>query len=87
MWNTKTEFWMVNSYEEPDTGFALHGVKIIPGYPFLHRFDPSLPGEMICLKKGTDVSSDITYDNFGSGWGLFYITAEEFEEWRVVSGF
>ena len=87
MWNTKSKFWMVNTYEEPDNNFFLYGLKIVPNYPFLNRYNPSFPGEMICLKKGTDVDFEITYNNFGSGWGLFYLTSEEFEEWSILNGF
>jgi len=87
MWNSKTQFWMINTYEEPDNEFILHGLKIIPNYPFLHRYNPSLSGEMICLNKSTDVENHITYSNFGEGWGLFYINSDEFEIWSDLNGF
>jgi hypothetical protein len=86
-WNDKTQFWMVNIYEEPDNDFILHGLKIIPNYPFLYTYGPSFPGQIICLKIGNDTEEEITYTNFGTGWRLIYLTAEEFEEWRVLSGF
>ena len=86
-WNTQTQFWMINTYEEPDNDLVFHGLKIIPNYPFLFRYGPSFPGELICLKIGADTEDEITYDNFGTGWGLFYLTEEEFDEWRVLSGF
>lgn len=87
IWNTKTQFWMINTYNEPDNNLTFHGLKIIPGYPFLWTYGPSFSGEIICLKIGRDTENDITYNNFGNGWGLFYLNAEEFSEWRDASGF
>lgn len=86
-WNPATEFWMVNTYEEPDNGKVLHGLKIIPNYPFLHTYNPSFPGQILTLKRGINTSNNITYDNFGNGWGLLYLTAEEFETWSDLNGF
>lgn len=87
MWNTKSKYWMVNTYSEPETGKVLTGIKIFPNYPFLERYNTSLKGQLIAMKVGKDTENYITYDNFGTGWGLFYITASEFEEWRELSGF
>lgn len=87
IWNTKTQFWMVNTYEEPDNDLIFHGLKIIPNYPFLHTYGPSFSGEIMALKIGNDTEEDITYNNFGIGWRLFYLNAEEFSEWRLLSGF
>jgi hypothetical protein len=80
IWNTKTQYWMVNIYEEPDNNLIFNGLKILPNYPFLYTYGPSFSGEIICLKMGRDTEEEITYDNFGTGWKLFYFTAEEFSE-------
>jgi hypothetical protein len=87
MWNTKSQFWMVNTYEEPENGVIIHGLKIIPNYPFLFTYGPSFPGQLICLKVGNDTEEEITYNNFGTGWRLIYLDEDEFELWRLLSGF
>lgn len=86
-WNDKTQFWMVNTYEEPDNDLVFNGLKIIPNYPFLYTYNPSFSGEIICLKVGNDTKDEITYTNFGIGWRLFYMTSDEFSDWRLLSGF
>lgn len=87
MWNTKTEYWMVNTYEEPYNDIRVHGLKIIPNYPFLHTYRPSFPGQIIPLKFGNDTIEEITFKNFGTDWRLIYLTAEEFAEWSSLRGF
>ena len=87
IWNSKIDYWMINTYEEPENDLVLHGLKIIPNYPFLHTYGPSFPGEIICLKKGGDTEEEITYTNFGIGWFLIYLTEEEFNEWDKLTGF
>lgn len=87
MWNTSTGYWMINSYEEPDNNLVFHGLKILPGYPMFYTYGPSFSGQIIAMKKGRDIENDITYANFGTGWGLYYVTAEEFDTWRGLSGF
>jgi len=87
MWNTKTEYWMVNTYEEPETGLVLHGLKIIPNYPFLATYGPSFPGQIIPLKFGNDTEEEITFSNFGTGWRLIYLNEEEFALWSELRGF
>jgi len=86
-WNTKSQYWMLNTYEEIDSGIKLNGIKIVLDYPILYQFPVTLPGQLIILQQDSSLSSEITYNSFGNGHNLFYLSEEEFAGWKVVNGF
>jgi len=86
IWNTLTEFWMINEYLEPDTGKRATGIKGVPGYPLTENIPTSLKGALIIWKTDKEIGDEITYDNFGKGWDLLYITEEEYNNWETNVG-
>lgn len=86
-WNTKSEYWMLNAYEEIDSGFILNGIKMVLDYPILYQFPVSLPGQLIVIQLDSSLSSEITYKSFGNGHNLFYLSDEEFDSWKEYYGF
>lgn len=86
-WNSATQYWMINRYEEPENNITVAGLKIIPNYPFLSSYNHSFDGEILCMPYGKDFNREITYSNFGVEWALVYLTPEEFALWSDASGF
>lgn len=86
MWNILTGYWMVNEYLEPDTGKRATGIKVIPEYPLTENITKSIQGALVVFRTDKNVSRDITYENFGKGWDLFYLTPDEYEEWEDLVG-
>lgn len=88
VFNVRTETWFINEYTEIDTGKSLFGVKVINGSPlFLSmktRID--IPGDFMVIKEDEALNGSIDYDNLNNGYNLYYLTAEEVQEWRTENG-
>lgn len=86
--NTRSETWFINEYIELDTGKSLYGIKITKDFPLLwplkSRID--LSGDFITVRRDDKVDDNITYDNLNNGWDLYYITNDEFVEWKNEHG-
>jgi hypothetical protein len=86
MFNSQTEFWMLNEYLEPDTGNRATGIKVKPQYPLTENIDTSLKGCLMVGRTDKAVGEQITYESFGLGWDLFYLTEEEYDLWKDTVG-
>ena len=64
------------------------GIKLVPNWLLLrgHSRFLSFSGDLIVLKADEKASPTITYDNFGSGWELLYMTEDEASVWRSDNG-
>jgi len=86
-WNIKSKYWMLNTYEEIELGIKINGIKVVHNYPILYQFSTSLSGQFIILKEDVALESEITYDSFGNGYNLFYLSEDEFDLWKDDYGF
>lgn len=86
-WNTKSEYWMINTYKEVESGRTLNGIKMILNYPLLYQFVTGLTGQFLIFTLDASLSSEITYDSLGAGHNLFYLSNEEFNVWKDYYGF
>lgn len=71
------------------SGNTLYGIKIVPDWPLLeyHKGFTDFTGDLIVQKTDQDASNNITYDNFGNGWDLFYLSQNEITAWKEENGF
>jgi len=86
-WNTKSEYWMLNSYIEIESEITLNGIKVVANYPLLYQFSTSLTGQFLIFLQDSALGPEITYDSFGNGHNLFYLSDEEFDIWKDANGF
>ena len=86
-WNTKSEYWMLNTYKEIESGRTLNGIKLVLNYPLLYQFVTALPGQFLIFSQDASLGSTITYKSLGSGHNLFYLSNEEFITWKEYYGF
>lgn len=86
-WNTASSFWFMD-VTNSDATKTLNSLKLVPGWP-LFSVSPALApveGDFIVLRMDDDVSDDISYDDLGTRWGLFYLTDAELKAWKVNYG-
>lgn len=69
---------------------TLYGIKIVQNWPLLRQSKAFLSsvfaGDFLAKRDVEIIDEDITYDNFGNGWNLYYITSEELTEWEDSNG-
>lgn len=87
IYNTRTESWMIH-FKTAD--YELNGIKMIKNFPLLWRHKalfPELQGDFLIRKISDDINvNELDYDTLGVYFALFYITADELEEWKVSYG-
>ena len=86
-WNTKSEYWMINTYQEVESGRVINGVKVVSNYPLFYQFPMALSGQILIFLQDSSLGSEITYDSLGAGHNLFYLSAAEFDIWKDANGF
>lgn len=86
-WNTKSEYWMINTYKEIESERTINGIKVVLNYPLFYQFLTSLSGQFLVLLQDFSLGVTITYDSLGNGHDLFYLSEEEFDVWKDVYGF
>jgi hypothetical protein len=88
IYNIRNEFFHLNNFTDQN-GNPLHGIKIVPDFPLLdwHKGLIDFDGDLMVIKQDLEAGDDITYDNFGNGWNLFYLTPDEVDEWKDANGF
>jgi hypothetical protein len=86
IWNSRNEFFHLRFTDQ--NGNVIYGLKIVPNWPILdqHKGFTDFQGDFLVLKDDEDAESVITYDNFGSGWNLYFGTEDEIDQWKVDSG-
>ena len=67
---------------------SIYGIKLIPNWPILkgHKNLLSFSGDLIVISTATNTDKIITYDNFGIGWALTYLSEDELIIWRSENG-
>jgi hypothetical protein len=87
VWNGRVEAFFIRITDQNEN--PLNGVKIVPNWPLFqnHKGFLDFDGDLVVARTDDEAVDIITYDNFGNGWGLFYLTPEEYEEWKDVNGF
>lgn len=86
IWNTRIDSFFLTFTDQ--NGSEVKSIKLVANWPILERrkgfieFD----GDLMVRKTDTEVETEITYDNLGNGWDLFYLTEEEINQWKVDNG-
>jgi len=88
VFNTRSESWYINEYQELDTDKKLYGIKLVKSYPLIFAMKTriDLPGDFMVIKEDESIEDEITYDNLNKGWNLYYMTALEIAAWRLENG-
>lgn len=86
-YNSRNNFFHINEFIDQDENI-ITGVKIVPEWLLFDNYKGlvDFEGDLIVLKQDEDAGNDITYDNFGNGWDLFYLTPDEVETWKQANG-
>lgn len=84
--NIRNEFFHFRFTDQ--NGNIIYGIKIVPNWPLLdwHKGFTDFQGDFLVLKDDEDAGTEITYDNFGSGWNLYFGTENEIDAWKVSIG-
>ncbi len=87
VYNIRVDFFFLRFTDQ--LGNPIQGIKIVPNWLLLdsHKGFVDFDGDLIVIKTDENAGNEITYDNFGNGWDLFYLTPDEAEEWRTENGF
>jgi len=86
-WNVRCGCWFMD-LEDVDDGSFLNSIKLVNNWLLLKQYKASIPnleGDFI-IKPVNTSDEDITYDNLGDGFDLFYATAEEADSWENFYG-
>ena len=69
-------------------GNWVYGIKVVPYWPLFRQIKGSLEfdGDLMVLRDGQSIELDITYDNFGNGQDLYYLTRNEVAYWEALNG-
>lgn len=80
LWNNRAGEWFADF--ESANGKNL-GVALVPWSALLSAGKKALPsGDFAVLKDEKTGDDEITFDNFGTTWGLYYLTDDEIEKMR-----
>jgi len=89
-WNSRIEFWFIHDFSMSNfPGNDLKNMKLVKTTPIFRPHKALLPnfaGDFIMIKTDQNAGDEITYDNFGNGWDLLYITKAELDQWEVING-
>lgn len=86
-YNIRNDFFHLDFTDQQ--GVTLYGIKMVPNWPLLywHKGPIQFDGDLIIQKTDQEAGNEVTYDNFGNGWDLFYLTPAEVTQWRSDNGF
>jgi hypothetical protein len=86
VYNSRSGYFTMSIADQNNV--ALDGIKIVPNWLLLNQFKGfvDLSGDFIVLKVDEDADSEITYDNFGIGYTLNYLTEDEVNQWKEANG-
>lgn len=90
VWNFNTNYWVLNTYSEPNNGVEFHCIKVKPYWNLLENLinedhEVSLKGALMLVNESQE-EEEMTYENFGTTWKLVYFSETEFEEWSEYLG-
>jgi len=85
-WNSRIGYWHFSL--EDEFGGQIYGVKVVRSWPLLKESKATLDflGDIIVLPLDATAKELVGYDNLGSTFGLFYLTATETMAWEVENG-
>ena len=85
--NSRVGFFFLTFTDQNEN--VLNGIKIVPNWPLMdwHRGTLEFEGDLIVRQVDDEAGDSITYDNFGNGWNLTYLTVAEVAEWKDDNGF
>lgn len=84
-WNVRSEFWhFLLTIDSVQYG----RFKVTNDFPLLGAAANSIPfsGNFFVFKDDASATAEITYDNLGTVYNLYYLTAAETEEWKTQNG-
>lgn len=87
-WNVRNDTAHLSLTENDEDAGAVKSVKVVPNWPLLRQLKGQLKmsGDLIVLKEDAAIGDEITYDNFGNGYNLYYVTSEEMLIWEEYYG-
>lgn len=87
VYNIRIGFFFLTFTDQ--NGNTLNGIKMVPNWPLMdwHRGTLEFEGDLIIRQVDDEAGDLITYDNFGNGWNLTYLTIAEVDTWKDDNGF
>lgn len=81
-WNNRGQYFFL-SLTDP-FGQTVSSIRVVPKQLLLRQRRGSIEffGDIVCLKVDENEGDLITYDNFGSGYQLIYLTPDEVETFQ-----
>jgi len=69
-------------------GTKLTGIKVVTGWPLMHihKAFVNFDGDFMILRADLNSNELLTYDNLGSVFNLYYLTAQEIKDWGALHG-
>lgn len=81
-YNVRNESWFMDV--ETDNA-SIYDIRLVTNFPLLDQYKykfPELAGDFFVQRVTSNISDDITYDELGLGFGLFYYVQSELESWK-----
>jgi hypothetical protein len=88
VYNVRNNRFTLHTFTDQNDN-SVKGIKIVPYWPLLdfRKGFIDFEGDLMVLWSTDDVVNDITYDNFGNGWDLIYLSEAEVNAWKELNGF
>jgi len=85
-WNVRNDTAHMD-FKDP-IGNWIYGVKVVPYWPLFRQIKGAIEfdGDLMVLADDQGVGTQITYDNFGNGQNLYYLSKEEADYWEEING-
>lgn len=84
IYNVRVNYWFAQFSTDISN---IEGVKLVTNALLLNQYKASLPdikGDFIVQRTSDDLDKpDLTYENFGIEWGLFYFTESEVTQYKI----
>jgi len=89
-WNERSQNWYF-SIENKEDSTKLTNRKLVENWALLRNHKAlfrSLEGDFILLRLSNSSSEvELSYDNFGSSFILYFLSSAELASWEVANGF
>jgi len=86
-WNIRCNCWYMD-VADVETGDAISGLKLVEDWLLIRQYRATVPnfsGDFI-VKNIEGVQTELTYDNLGNGFYLYYVTDDEGDAWEEANG-
>ena len=86
IYNIRNDYFHLN-FQDPD-GVQLNGIKIVLNWPLLWQKKAliNFSGDLMVIKDDASLTNEISYNTFGDGHNLYYLTPAELEYWLAENG-